>query len=64
MCFLRHASPSDTDAENAAPKAAFLFKGGTIHSHMTGYIQSSRATMPGIDMLFSHRLLKRMPSTS
>jgi hypothetical protein len=62
-------SPSDSIAlKNAAVEAAFFCPRFsprmTIHSRATGYIQSTRATMPVLIPRLLIANLKRMPSSS
>jgi hypothetical protein len=45
-------------------KRHFRIRGMTIHSQATGYIQSNRATMPGLNPRLLIANLKRMPSSS
>jgi hypothetical protein len=45
-------------------KRHFFARNVTIHSQATGYIQSSRATIPALISLSFIANLKRMPSSS
>lgn len=63
MCFWKRVTPSEYPLRMPLLKRHFFAQPMTIHSRATGYIQSSRVTMPVLIRPSLIANLKRMPSS-